>query len=359
MRKAYFNIMLPDQAKILPQDDGSLIVQAVPIMAEGTWESMQGVNATFTSDVLKTAEWQDNPLWLRHPGGTSRAVNECIGSIINTRYDELPGEDGQPVKAQYGDLFLHGKTDGSKDAQQLVQMPEEQGGIKSISAETILDVDDVQNYGDPYAVTKITFTGAALVRHGACETCKLPDFEKSGEIANMANDSKQKAPPTPPAAGTTQPAQGTPPSPGGGPSMEDIKAAMSDVLSLKDVMSAIDGMGKKFEESLAKFGESLKGTHEEEEGEEECHEESEEEEEEESEEGDKKVTAYSAENAKLKAELDANKKVIADLQAKLAKRKNKSVPTTLAQPDVKADDSVSVAYTVRMDKHNFEIGRKR
>ena len=362
-KKAYFNILLPDAAKILSQPDGSLIVKDVPIMAEGTWESMQGVNATFTAPVLQASagNWQDNPLWLRHPGVTSRAVNECVGSIINPHYDTING-----VNAVYGDLYIHGRTACSRDAQALVQMPEEQGGIKSISAETILDVDDTQSYGTPFQVSKITFTGAALVRHGACETCKLPAFsdsDESGETADMEKDSKQKTPPAPPASGTSPAKEkGSPPSPDGapqaGPSMEDIKAAISDAMSLKDVMSAIDGLGKKFDDMSAKFAGLAQPQ-----GGEACHleaVESDEEEEPEEVEPEKKETIYSKELDELKAAREADKTLIADLQAKLAKRKtNKSVPTTLAQPEVKSDDSVSVHYAVRMmDKHNFEIGKR-
>lgn len=175
--KHYFNLEFP--SSFSPTDDGGIMVRDVPLMAEGRWVSMQGIETVFTAEVLLkcATDWRDNGVWLRHPGGAPRSVSDKVGAVRNVHYDASR-------RAVCGDLYLHQRTEASRDAAHLVQMAESDGGIKSVSAETLLEL------GDNGIVENIVFTGIALVEEGACETCKIPSFQK-GET-EMADENIDK-----------------------------------------------------------------------------------------------------------------------------------------------------------------------
>jgi hypothetical protein len=239
MKKAYFNVQF-GESSFVPGDDGSLTVMNVPIMAVGKWTSMQGDTAEFTPDVLKrfATNWTDNALWPKHTGGVPRDATDILGACINPRYDEIDGVNGA-----YADLYLHGQTEASRNAIAIVQMAENEGGIKCVSAETAIEVDP------DGTVSNITFTGAALVRKGACESCRIPAFAESdtaGEGDNMPKDDQTKKLKADAEGEGADPAaaKGTPPSPGGAPSLADV------VKGMESLKQSLEGLPAKFMEAL-------------------------------------------------------------------------------------------------------------
>jgi hypothetical protein len=229
--RGYFNFDITSKSKIVVQEDGSLKIFDVPIMAVGIWTSSQGITARFSDEMLQkfAGNWSDNGLWPKHPGDMPREATNILGCIVNQHYDPKGSADGTP--AVMGDLILHGRTASSRDAIQVVQIPSEQGGIKAISAETMLDVEYVPSING-YDVTMIQFTGAALVRKGACESCKLPAFGQSGTGGKYMADSAPKGKAAPPSGSTGPGQQDAPPSPGGGVSMDALKSSL-DALHAK------------------------------------------------------------------------------------------------------------------------------
>ena len=159
-------------------EDGGLLIHGVVIMAAGSWTDMHGIHTTFSPEVLQrcASQWADTAVWTRHSGGTPRSVTEKIGTVVNPIYSPS-------LTAITGDVLLHCKTETSAAAAQLVQLQKDQGGIKDVSAETLVEMDRDGN------VTDVTFTGLALVEDGACEVCKLPAY---GRGEPMAEDDIEK-----------------------------------------------------------------------------------------------------------------------------------------------------------------------
>ena len=176
--KAYFN-QTEQLSSYEATEDGGLLIHDVIIMAAGAWTDMHGIDTVFTAEVLErcASQWADNAVWTRHSGGTPRSVTEKIGAVVNPRYSH-------DSAAVIGDVYLHCQTDASKACASLVQMPRESGGIKDVSAETVVEI---QPDG---LVIDVSFTGLALVEDGACEVCKLPAFGK--EEPEMADDEMKK-----------------------------------------------------------------------------------------------------------------------------------------------------------------------
>jgi len=171
--KHYYNMPIVG-GNFEPQDDGGLVIRNVIAMATGKWTSMQGVTAIFTDEVLKreAENWMTKGIWSRHPGGSPRNINEQVGVITLPRFEE-----GKGVVV---DMHLHGRSGVSKDVINMVQYPADMGGIKDVSAETVLKIDPKGN------VQNITFTGLAIVEVGACETCKIPAFAAGEGGKDMA-----------------------------------------------------------------------------------------------------------------------------------------------------------------------------
>ena len=172
--KAYYN-QTEQLSSYEPTEDGGLVIHDVIIMAAGSWTDMHGIDTTFSEEVLErcAGQWADNAVWTRHSGGTPRSVTEKIGAVINPHYSH-------DIAAVVGDVYLHCQTDASRACASLVQMAKEAGGIKDVSAETVVEI---QPDG---TVVDVSFTGLALVEDGACEVCKLPAFGK--EEPQMADD---------------------------------------------------------------------------------------------------------------------------------------------------------------------------
>lgn len=159
--------------------EGGLLIHGVVIMAAGEWTDMHGIHTVFGEDVLQrcAGQWADPAVWTRHAGGSPRSVTEKIGTVLNPAYSPSQA-------AVVGDILLHCKTETSAAAAELVQLQKDQGGIKDVSAETIVEM------APGGIVTDVTFTGLALVEDGACEVCKLPAFGRKDEP--MTEDIEKK-----------------------------------------------------------------------------------------------------------------------------------------------------------------------
>ena len=118
-------------------------------------------------------------------------MNALVGTVINPRFEEsiqtwLPDGSSATIGGCVGDLYLNGKTPESRTAIELVQLPEDKGGIKAVSAETLLDyTPGADGWLD---VSLIIFYGAALVRRGACEACRLPAYQAGHGVNGMAEE---------------------------------------------------------------------------------------------------------------------------------------------------------------------------
>ena len=158
--------------------EGGLLIHGVVIMAAGEWTDMHGIHTVFGEDVLQrcAGQWADPAVWTRHAGGSPRSVTEKIGTVLNPAYSPSQA-------AVVGDILLHCKTETSAAAAELVQLQKDQGGIKDVSAETIVEM------APGGIVTDVTFTGLALVEDGACEVCKLPAY---GRGEPMTEDIEKK-----------------------------------------------------------------------------------------------------------------------------------------------------------------------
>lgn len=178
MKKLYFN-KTETLSSFEKLEDGSLLVHGVVAMAAGTWTDMHGITTIFSEDVLQrcAGKWDDNAVWTRHAGGAPRSVTEKVGAVINPTYSPS-------VSAVVADILLHNQTDASRSCSALVQMAREAGGIKDVSAETMVEMTPDGE------VLDMVFTGLALVEDGACETCRIPAYGKE-DIA-MADEEIEK-----------------------------------------------------------------------------------------------------------------------------------------------------------------------
>lgn len=160
-----------------------LLIHGVVIMAAGEWIDMHGIKTVFGEEVLQrcAAQWADNAVWTRHSGGTPREVTEKIGAVLNPSYD--------PSRAAViGDVLLHNATETSRGASALVRLDPERGGIRDVSAETLVEMDR------DGIVMDVTFTGLALVEDGACEVCKLPAFGRGEEMTDEKQETGTEEP---------------------------------------------------------------------------------------------------------------------------------------------------------------------
>lgn len=156
-------------------EDGSLTIKGVILLAAGTWtDSNWGTPLVYSSEVLKeyAKNWFDNPLWVRHGGGTPRSITDKIGEIENQRYDD---------SKVLGDIILHGKTQTSNDTIELITS----GLVNAISVE-----HSGRERWDPdeqaYRSEEIIFYGAAVVNKGACTVCTINN--EASKLSAEAND---------------------------------------------------------------------------------------------------------------------------------------------------------------------------
>lgn len=146
--------------------NGGLLIKDVKLLASGTWtDSRMGTPLFYSEKVLEkyAGNWIDNSLWSRHSGGSYRSITDKIGEVRNQRYNN---------GAVVGDLWLHEKTQASRDIVELIKaklvnyVSVEHGGKERWNtAEKRYDAEE------------IIFSGVAVVNRGACFECTITDME--------------------------------------------------------------------------------------------------------------------------------------------------------------------------------------
>jgi len=167
----------------LQEVDGGLLIRNARLLAAGTWTDSQVQTPLFyPPDILRAnaGNWADNSYWSRHRGGVPRAITEKVGIISNQRFEN---------DAIIGDIFLHGRTQESRDTIAYVRWAQEKGipvysSVEHVGQETWNERDR------RYELTSLQMVGAAIVNVGACQTCTLPRANE-GE-PDMADDQKIK-----------------------------------------------------------------------------------------------------------------------------------------------------------------------
>jgi hypothetical protein len=150
--------------------DSGLLVKDVKLLASGTWtDSHMGTPLFYPEAVLEryASNWVDNSLWSRHGGGIPRSITEKIGEIRNPRYNG---------GAVIGDLWLHEKTQTSRDTAELIKaglvdyVSVEHGGKERWNAQE-----------KRYDAEELVFGGVAVVNKGACKVCTIHNESETKE----------------------------------------------------------------------------------------------------------------------------------------------------------------------------------
>jgi hypothetical protein len=165
-QKRYLAVGLsPGNFEDLP--DGGLIVRDVPLLRVGTWtDSAVGTPLFYPADTLRkyATNWQANPYWNRHSGGTPHEITDKIAEIDSPRYMN----DGV-----YADLVFHGATSQSRDAIAYLKWASANGKEVFSSVEHAGE----ERYNEEtkrFEAKSLVFYGAAMVNRGACQTCQIP-----------------------------------------------------------------------------------------------------------------------------------------------------------------------------------------
>lgn len=154
--------------------DGGVLVKDVKLLASGTWtDSGVGTPLFYPEATLEkyAGNWVDTSLWSRHAGRVPRSITEKIGEVKNPRY-----QDG----AVKGDLFLHGKTQASRDTIELIKA----GLVNWVSVEHGGD-EGFNQATNRLEAKSLIFGGVAVVNRGACTVCT---------INNSQNEQKEPVP---------------------------------------------------------------------------------------------------------------------------------------------------------------------
>jgi hypothetical protein len=150
------------KSQLVMQEDGSLLIKGVPMLAVGTWtDSAVRTPLGYPEKTLSAyaTNWEDNAGWSRHLGGVPRDITEKVAYGINQRY-----ENGAVV----ADVVVHGATQKSRDTIELVKrklisfVSVEHGGTETFNPQT-----------RQMEASSLTFYGFAFVNKGACKLCRI------------------------------------------------------------------------------------------------------------------------------------------------------------------------------------------
>ncbi len=169
--------------------DGGLLVKDVKLLASGTWtDSGIGTPLFYSLEVLRNfaGNWFDPSIWSKHRGNnTVRDITDKIGEIQNPHFE---------LDAVMGDIFLHGKTQKSKDTIELVKA--KQANFVSVEHGGKEFYNSVERR---FEAEELIFGGAAIVSKGACKVCTiqneagLVDIELEWELQCRMSDLPKEA----------------------------------------------------------------------------------------------------------------------------------------------------------------------
>lgn len=170
--------------RIRDTEDGGIIVEGVPLLAAGTWRVGYGTLANGNARTIHYGEkvlrqyaknWKNRTGYSKHMGIVPRDVTEMVGDVHNIRY-----ENG----AIRGDVRLHGATQHSRDTIELIK----RGIVSYVSVE-----HTGEEQWNPelkrYEAKSLEFIGFAFVQRGACEKCKIQEYQ---ETLNAGEDMEIK-----------------------------------------------------------------------------------------------------------------------------------------------------------------------
>ena len=163
------------------EHEGGLLVKDVKLLASGTWtDSHMGTPLFYPPEILKkyANNWIDNSLWSRHTGGVPRSITDKIGAIFNSHYRD---------NAVVGDLWVHEKTQVSKDTASLIRA----GLVNYVSVEH--GGKERWNAAEKrYDAEEIVFGGVAVVNQGACRVCTIHNESHSWQDEPLKNIDKEE-----------------------------------------------------------------------------------------------------------------------------------------------------------------------
>jgi hypothetical protein len=150
------------KSQMITQEDGSLLVKDVPMLAAGTWtDSAVQTALNYPERTLSkyAANWSDNSGWARHAGGVPRDATDKVAMLTNPRF-----QDGAVV----GDIVIHGFTQKSRDMIELVK----RRLIAMVSVEHTGD-ERYNPSSRQLEAESLNFSGFAFVNKGACKLCRI------------------------------------------------------------------------------------------------------------------------------------------------------------------------------------------
>ena len=150
------------KSQMITQEDGSLLVKDVPMLAAGTWTDsavQTALNYPERTLAKYASNWSDNSGWARHAGGVPRDATDKVATLENPRF-----QDGAVV----GDIRIHGYTQKSRDMIELVKR-------------RLIGMVSVEHTGDErynastrqLEAESLNFSGFAFVNKGACKLCRI------------------------------------------------------------------------------------------------------------------------------------------------------------------------------------------
>jgi len=168
------------KTQMITQDDGSLLIKGVPMLAAGTWtDSAVQTPLHYTEKALSeyATNWLDDTGWSRHLGGVPRDITEKVAQAINHRYDN---------GAVTADVLVHGATQKSRDTIELVKrklinfVSVEHGGKERWNPDT-----------RQMEAESLDFYGFAFVNKGACKLCRINESPAITEPVTKEDDTME------------------------------------------------------------------------------------------------------------------------------------------------------------------------
>lgn len=169
--------------QMVTQEDGSLLIKGVPMLAAGTWtDSAVGTPLYYPEKTLSdyATNWHDTTGWSRHLGGVPRDITEKVAEASNLRY-----ENG----AITADIIIHGATQKSRDTIELVKR-------KLISFVSVEHTgrEKYNPESRQMEADSLDFHGFAFVNKGACKLCRIQEAPKPAEPVREAEIPKPEEP---------------------------------------------------------------------------------------------------------------------------------------------------------------------
>jgi len=165
------------KSQTITQDDGSLLIRGVPMLASGIWtDSAVGTPLFYPEKTLSeyATNWSDRTGWSRHMGGVPRDITDKVAEATNLRYEN---------SAVTADIVVHGATQKSRDTIELVKrklisfVSVEHGGSEVFNKET-----------RQMEASTLTFSGFSFVNRGACTKCRINEAQTDTPAAPVEQE---------------------------------------------------------------------------------------------------------------------------------------------------------------------------